>query len=189
MRLRLQRDRLRSLTISFVSRFLAVFIISSFAVTLLPVVSSAESSMPCCAGKSSEHCDSGLGKPKPRPVVNEPMCGAEKSVVNKTHKPPLTKNPAKNSISAEITSRSVVAESNNSLAAAESISQPCRMDCGACATLAARQLKRQKSAVPARLAYAAPLAVTNSFDTETPFVLSSAFWPRITPRGPPAELL
>ena len=183
MRLRLQRDRLRSLTISFVSRFLVVFIISSFAVTLMPIVSSsANSPMPCCAGKSSEHCDSGLGKPKPRPVVNEPMCGAEKSVVTKSHNPPL--------LTAETNSRSVVvAESNNSLAGAESISQPCRMDCGACATLAARQLKRQKSAVPARMAYAAPLAVTTSFDTETPFVLSSEFWTRITPRGPPAELL
>lgn len=182
MRLRLQTDRLRSLTISFVSRFLAVFIISSFAVTLLPIVSSAESSMPCCTGKSSEHCDSGLGKPKPRPVVNEPMCGAEKQVVTKSHNPPL--------LIAETNSRSVVvAESNNSLASAESISQPCRMDCGACATLAARQLKRQKSAVPARLAYAAASASTTSFDTETPFVLSSEFWTRITPRGPPSELL
>ena len=183
MRLRLQRDRLRSLTISFVSRFLAVFIISSFAVTLLPIVSSsAESSMPCCAGKSSEHCDSGLGKPKPRPVVNEPMCGAEKSVVTKSHTPPL--------LTAETNSRSVVvAESNNSLASAESISQPCRMDCGACATLAARQLKRQKSAVPARMAYAASSASTTSFDTETPFVLSREFWTRINPRGPPSELL
>jgi hypothetical protein len=110
------------------------------------------------------------------------MCGGEKSVVTKSHHPPL--------LTAETNSRSVVvAESNNSLATAESISQPCRMDCGACATLAARQLKRQKSAVPARVAYAAPLAVITSFDTETPFVLSSEFWTRITPRGPPAELL
>ena len=186
MRLRLQRDRVRSLTISFVSRFLAVVIISSFAVTLLPIVnSSAESSMPCCAGKSSEHCDSGLGRPKPAPVVTEPMCGADKPVVTKSHKPDLPKNP----VSAETTSRSVVAESNNSLASAESISQPCRMDCGACATVAARQLKRQKSAVQARVAYAAPLASTTTFDTETPFVLSSEFWTRITPRGPPSELL
>ena len=183
MRLRWQRDRLRSLTISFVSRFLVVFIISSFAVTLVPIVSSsANSSMPCCAGKSSEHCDSGLGKPKPRPVVNEPMCGGEKPVATKSHNPPP--------LIAETTSRSVVvAESNNSLAGAESISQSCRMDCGACATLAARQLKRQKSAVPARVAYAAPVAVTTTFDTEKPFVLSSEFWTRITPRGPPAELL
>jgi len=187
MRLRLQRDRLRSLTISFVSRFLAVFIISSFALTLLPIVSSsAESSMPCCAGKSSEHCDSELVKPKPRPVVNEPMCGADKSAVTKSHNPPL----AKDLPSAETTSRSVVvAESNNSLATAESISQPCRMDCGACATLAARQFKRQKSAVPARVAYAAASTSTTSFDAETPFVLSSEFWTRITPRGPPSELL
>ena len=183
MRLRLQRDRLLSLATSFASRFLVVFILSSFAVTLVPIASSsANSSMPCCAGKSSEHCDSGLGKPKPRPVVNEPMCGAEKSAVTKSHHSPL--------LHAETTSRSVVvAESNNSRATAESISQPCRMDCGACATLAARQIKRQKSAVPARVAYAAPLTVTTSFDTETPFVLSSEFWTRITPRGPPAELL
>ena len=182
MRLRLQRDRLRSLAMSFAGRFLVVFIISSFAVTLLPIVSSsANSSMPCCAGKSSEHCDSGLGKPKPRPVVNEPMCGGEKPVVTKSHNPPL--------LNAETTSRSVIAESNNSLASAESVSQPCRMDCGACATLAARQLKRQKSAVPARVAYAAPVAVTTTFDTDKPFVLSSEFWTRITPRGPPAELL
>ena len=114
--------------------------------------------------------------------VNEPMCGGEKSVVTKSHHPPL--------LTAETNSRSVVvAESNNSLASTESISQPCRMDCGACATLAARQLKRQKSAVPARVAYAAPVAVTTTFETDKPFVLSSEFWTRITPRGPPAELL
>src|SRR5687767_10588754 len=77
MKLSLHRDCLRSFAISFVSRFLAVLILSSFAVTQLPIVNSLaeESSMPCCAGESSEHCDSGLAKPKPRPLITEPMCG------------------------------------------------------------------------------------------------------------------
>ena len=184
MRLHLQRQRLRSFTIAFVSRFLAVLILSSFAVTLFPIVSTSaeQSSMPCCAGKSSEHCDSGLTAAKPRPVITEPMCGLPKPVETKSHNH-VHRN-------AETTSHHADAESSTSrVTAAESISEPCRMDCSACATATVRQQKRQKSFVSARTAYA-PLSLTAiQFETRTQFFSTNEFWPLINPRGPPSELL
>jgi len=177
MRLRFQRDRLRSLTISFVSRFLAVFIISSFAVTLLPVVSSAESSMPCCAGKSSEHCDSGLAKPKPRPVITEPMCGLPQSSV-----------PQKSLLNAGTTSQQHVhAESNTSRVTAESLGKPCRMDCGACATAVSRQA-RDKSVIHSRTTQTTPSTIVARYNSQATVYSSNENWTRKSPRGPPSTL-
>jgi hypothetical protein len=188
MKLILQRRRLRSFTISFVSRFLAVLLLSSFVVTLLPIANtSAESSMPCCAGKSSEHCDSGLNAPKVRPVITEPMCGldwtppASKSVVE-------THAHHSSLLSAETTSQDADAESTTSLATAESISDPCRMDCAACATITSRH-QRHKSIVLARTVDVAPLTTATHFESSTPHFLTNQFWTRINPRGPPSELL
>jgi hypothetical protein len=186
MKLFLQRHRLRSFTISFVSRFLAVFILSSFAVTLLPIAnSSAESSMPCCAGKSSEHCDSGLAAPKPRPVITEPMCGLDwtpppSNDVHKTH------SHDSSLLNAE--TQNANAESDPSLATAESISQPCRMECASCATITSRH-QRHKSIVLARTVDVAPPTTATQFETLKPLFLSNQFWVRINPRGPPSELL
>lgn len=173
MSLSFQRSRLRSFTTSLVSRLLAFFILSSFAVTLLPIVNtSAKDSMPCCAGKSSGHCDSGLAKPKPRPVITEPMCG-------------LT--PVDIQSSAETTSQNVDAESNSSHVAADSISKHCQMDCGACATVTSRH-KRQKGLIIARITRQTPATVINRFDNTTSFYSSNESWTRINPRGPPAVL-
>ena len=175
----LQRRRLRSFTIAFVSRFLAVFILSSFVVTLLPIANtSAESSMPCCAGKSPEHCDSGLNAPKARPIITEPMCGLDWTP------PPSTTTPETHSHNSSLLS----AETNTSLATAESISDPCRMDCAACATITSRQ-QRHKSIVLERTVYLAPPTTATDFKSRTPFFLTNQFWTRINPRGPPSELL
>ena len=179
MRLSLHRNRLRSFTITFVSRFLAVLILSSFAVTQLPIVNSLaeESSMPCCAGKSSEHCDSGLNKPKARPVITEPMCGLDHS--------PL---PQSSLLTAETTSQYAHAESNASQLTAESVSQQCRMDCGACATAVSRNA-RDKSLVHSRTTQTSASTTAVHYYSSATFFSSNEKWTRIVPRGPPASSL
>ena len=170
MRLNLHGNRLRSFTISFVSRFFAVLILSSFAVTQLPIVNSLaqESSMPCCADKSSEHCDSGLTKPKPRPVITEPMCGLDHS--------PLPQSSLHG------------AESNSSQVTAESLTEPCRMDCGACATVASRN-SRDKSVSHSRTTHTSPTTTAARYHSRANFISSNEKWARIVPRGPPASSL
>ena len=164
MKLSPQINGLRSFTIPVVSRFLALLILTSFALTLLPIVStSAEHSMPCCAGKSAEHCDSGLTSPKPRPVITEPMCGLPAA------QPPSVEAPTTNPIAIE----------------SVAIEQECQMDCGACATVTSRS-KRQKGLVHARLSLAAPATSSSHFDTSTFVYSSNENWTQINPRGPPA---
>ena len=184
MRLSLHRNRLRSFTITFVSRFLAVLIFSSFAVTQLPIVNSLaeQSSMPCCAGKSSEHCDSGLNKPKPRPVITEPMCGLKPSSL--AHSP----LPQKSLLTAETTSQDTDAESNASELTAESVSQPCRMDCGACVTAVSRNA-RDKSVVHSRTTQTSASTAASRYNISTTFFASNEKWARIVPRGPPPSSL
>ena len=169
MILRAQKNRLRSFTISFVSRFIAVIILSSFAVALLPIVSTSaeESSMPCCAGKS-DHCDSGLTAPKPPPVITEPMCGLD-----------WTPPAAPSSTDGQPDADPVAVE-------ADSVEQECQMNCGACATVTSRH-KRQKSIATARVTYVAPATITARFDNATFLHPSNENWTRITPRGPPAR--
>jgi len=176
MRLKFQRNRLRSFTMSFVSRFLALFILSSFAATVLPIASTSaeESSMPCCAGKSSEHCDSGLTKPKPRPVITEPMCGLHATGVT----PIVVKSLA--SEVTEVVTDPVAIES-------PSVERECQMDCGACATVISRH-KRQKGLLQARFTHQPPATATTHLDNPILFYSSNENWTRINPRGPPAVL-
>ena len=174
MRLSLHRNRLRSFAISFASRFLAVLILSSFAVTQLPIVNSLaaeESTMPCCAGESSsEHCDSGLTKPKPRPVITEPMCGLDPSSL----------------LTAETTSLDANAESNTSQVTAESLSRQCRMDCGACVSGVSRQA-RDKNVFHSRTTHTSPTTTTARYNSRAVVFSSNEKWTRIIPRGPPAS--
>jgi hypothetical protein len=188
MILNLHSNRLRAFTISIVSRLLVLFILSSFAVTQLPIaITSADSSMPCCADRSAEHCDSGLMAPKHRPVITEEMCGLPAPVETKSHDHSLLKAET---ASHHADAHNADAESNASqVTTAESISQPCRMDCAACATTTLRQQKRQKSFVTARTANAAPSLATLQVETRTLFFATDQFWTRINPRGPPSELL
>jgi hypothetical protein len=175
MRLSLQRNRIPSFTLRFVSRFLAVFILSSFLVTLVPIASTAAAdTMPCCVGKAEGHCDSGLLAPQPPPPpVDEPMCGLA-SVLGRTSR------------SAETTAAHAHAESNSSqITAAESVGSPCQMDCGACATVSSRH-KRQKDLILARIADPAPSTTITRFDNPTFFYSSNENWTRINPRGPPS---
>ena len=176
MRLNLHRNRVRSFAMLFVSRFLAVLILSSFALTQLPIVNSSAEEMPCCAGKSSEHCDSGLAKPKPRPVITEPMCGLPQSAV-----------PQKTLLNAETTSQHVHAESNTSRVTAESLGKPCRMDCGACATAVSRQA-RDKSVIHSRTTQTTPSTIVARYNSQATIYSSNENWTRTSPRGPPSTL-
>lgn len=174
MSLSLQRHRLGSFTISLVSRFLAVFILSSFAITLLPIPSTSaeQSSMPCCAGKSAEHCDAGLNAQKPRPVITEPMCGLESIG--------LTWTPPSNEATVTLVTDPVSIES-------ASVEPDCQMNCGACATVPSRH-KRQKSLTRAHAAFHPPSTTTSHVENVTPVYSSNENWTRINPRGPPAVL-
>lgn len=165
-----QRNRLRSFMISLVSRFLVLLILSSFAVTLLPVVNgSAEaSSMPCCADKSSEHCDAGLSKPAPRPVITEPMCGLSS----------IDLPPKAQATEVQVVTDPIAVEP-------ASVEQECQMDCGACATVTSRH-KRQKSLLQARATHETPPATTTRFDNSASFYSSNENWTPTSPRGPPA---
>lgn len=172
MTLSLHRNGLRLFAISSASRFLAVLILSSFAVTQLPIVNSLadDSTMPCCAGESSEHCDSGLTKPKPRPVITEPMCGLDPSSLS----------------GAETASLDTNAESNTSQVTAESLSQSCRMDCGACVSGVSRQA-RDKSLTHSRTTHTSPTTTAARCNSLAAFLSSNEKWTRIIPRGPPAS--
>ena len=185
MTLNLQRNRLRSFTIKFVSRFLAVFILSSFLVTLLPIVStSAEDSMPCCVGKAEGHCDSGLQTPKPPPTVTEPMCGLA-SIDGQSRVHSQSGVHDQTSRVAETTSTQADAESNSAGVTADSVSKPCQMDCGACATVTSGH-KRQKDLILARITGQTPSTVVTHFNNSTIVYSSNENWTRINPRGPPS---
>lgn len=178
-----QLARLRRFANTFASRSLAVFILCSFVATLLPIATTADSStMLCCVGKTEGHCDSGLTMPKAPPAVTEPMCG-----LNASAPAPVTLNKALDARSpasrvAEKTSPD--AESETSHVSAESISQPCPMDCSACTVAAVRQQKRQKVLVQARNS-PSPSTAVQRYDNTPNLFAANEIKTRISPRGPP----
>lgn len=176
----LQRDRLRGFAITLASRFLLLVILSSFAVTFLPLATSAEeSTMPCCVGKTEGHCDSGLTThkaPQPKP---EPMCGltspAALNLDEVTVAEPVHTQSHKSSSTSSSTSPA--AESNT-------VEQQCQMDCGACTTATSRHSRN--TIVQARIAHRTPTTTTVRFEESRPLFSSNEVWTRISPRGPPS---
>ena len=170
MRLTSPVNRFKSLTIPFVSRLLALVILSSFVVSQISIVSTLaeESSMPCCVGRTEGHCDSGLTKPKPRPVITEPMCGLKSS--------PPASAPAH---------KIIVATDDPVAVDAAAVEKECQMDCGACATVTPRH-KRQKSLIQARVTEEAPATIVTTFNHAVSVYSSNENWTQINPRGPPA---
>ncbi len=173
-------NRLRSFTISLVSRFLAVFILSSLAVTtLLPLTSSAASSMSCCVGKAEGHCHSGLKTPKPAPPPNDPMCGLKSQPLTPESLDAVT-------VVAEPTADADAHDANGTAFKVASVHQHCHMDCGACATSASRH-KSQKDAAQAKTTHAPSATVIARVEHRAPIFSSNENWTRISPRGPPAR--
>jgi hypothetical protein len=85
-------------------------------------------------------------------------------------------------------SHSRYAETSSSSPAADSasLSQPCHMDCGACATASSRQQKHERGVVQPSAERTASPASLLQFETQTLSFSSNEDWRQTSPRGPPA---
>jgi len=175
------------------SRLVAMTLALSFVATLLPIASASSdksSTMACCAGKTAGHCDSGIAAKKPQPPP-EPMCGMETEVIEDDGitivAEPL---PAESQPSSQH-SHSRIAETTSSRPSAEStaLHQPCHMDCGACATSATRQQKRERGVVQPLADQSLPLATLSYYQDLSVILSSNSEWEQTSPRGPPPYLL
>ena len=174
----LHRNRLRQFAISLASRFLLLVIISSFALSFLPLVTSAEeSTMACCVGKTEGHCDSGLTTPKASQPKPEPMCGLTSPAVLNLDEVTVAAEPVHTHESSATSSNSPAAES-------DTVEQQCQMDCGACTTATSRH-KRDSIALE-RVVYRYQVTTTVRFEESKPLFSSNEVWTRISPRGPPS---
>jgi hypothetical protein len=82
-------------------------------------------------------------------------------------------------------SRNAETSSSSPAADSASLSQPCHMDCGACATGSSRQQKRERDVVQPSAERTASLTVLLQFESQPLFFSSNQDWDRISPRGPP----
>jgi len=153
---------------------LCLVVALSFVAPLLPVVNASSDTMPCCAGKA--HCDSGITPKRVLPPTSEPMCGLKDATM-------------------EDDGITIVAEpvhiqhshntSSGPAAESASISQPCHMDCGACATSASRQQKRERGVVLSSVEGTQSLTPLSQFESQPLFFSSNEDWKQTSPRGPP----
>lgn len=169
---------------------LCFFVATSFITTLLPLANASlidSSTMPCCAGKAG-HCDSGVTPKRVPPPTSEPMCGLKSATmeddgITVVAEPLQTQSPHSHTPS--------LAESDSSRPAAESdsLSQPCRMDCGACLASLNRQQKRERALVQANALRDSSTTTTGRFEYLSLPFSSNQYWDETSPRGPPAYLL
>jgi hypothetical protein len=166
---------------------LCLFVALSFVAPLLPIAgaTAGADTMRCCVGKEAGHCDSGILAKKVQPPPPEPMCGLDNSEfeddgITIVAKPSRKESP--HSLSrAAADKTSYAAESN-------SVSKPCKMECGTCAASSTRQQKRERGIAQPAANHNAFLTVLPRFDNQ-PFSFSSnENWAQISPRGPPADL-
>ena len=140
------------------------------------------STMACCVGKTEGHCDSGIALRKVPPPKSEPMCGLHGAEMEDDGitivAEPITESP-----------HSRIAETSSPQPAAEaaSLSRPCQMDCGACATSATRQQKRERSIVQSKTYQATSLTTASKYEDKSLLFASSDNWSRLNPRGPPVH--
>ena len=163
--------------------FLCFFVVLSFVAPVLPIATASSDTMPCCAGKAG-HCDSGVAPKRVLPPTSEPMCGLKEATMDDdgitiVAEPVHTKHQHSHSRSAENSSTSPAAES-------ASISQPCHMDCGACATSLSRQQKRERGVVVSSAERTQSLTPLFQFESQRLFFSSNEDWKQTSPRGPPA---
>ena len=142
------------------------------------------SAMACCVGKTAGHCDSGIAAKKVAPPKSEPMCGLHGAEMENDGitivAEPVAESPHSHSQTAESSASKPAAES-------ASLSSLCHMDCGACATGATRQSKRERSIALSNTYEAAPVTTSSRYDAESLLCSSNDDWPRTIPRGPPAS--
>ncbi|HEX7771147.1 MAG TPA: hypothetical protein VF435_01925, partial [Pyrinomonadaceae bacterium] len=135
------------------------------------------------------HCDSGIAPKQVLPPTSEPMCGLKEATMEDdgitiVAQPSETESPQHSHSHSH-------AGTNGSQPAAESasVSQPCRMDCGACLASSTRTQKRERI-----LAQAIALPLSSSTTAQRFSYLSLSFssnvdWKQTSPRGPPSDLL
>ena len=161
--------------------FLCFFVAFSFIAPLLPVATASSDTMPCCAGKGG-HCDSGITPKRVPPPTSEPMCGLKGATmaddgITIVAEPVHTKSQHSHGHSAETSSRPA--------AESASISQPCHMDCGTCATASSRQQKRERGVLQSVAERTQSLTPLLQFESQPLFFSSNEDWDGISPRGPP----
>jgi hypothetical protein len=165
---------------------LCFFVASSFVAPLLPIASaSSDSTMPCCKGKA--HCDSGIAPKQVLPPTSEPMCGLKDATMEDdgttiVAQPSQTESHHSHSRKAETSSSGPAAES-------ASLSQPCRMDCGACLASSTRTQKRERVLVQTIALRSSSPVTPDKFNHLSLLFSSNEDWRQTSPRGPPADLL
>ncbi len=170
------------------SHFIAIAISLSFFAMLVPISSASNkaAAMACCVGKDAAHCDSGIPAKKVPPPKSEPMCGLDNAEMEDdgitiVAKPVQTDSHHSLSQTADTDTSQTVAESN-------SLSQPCNMDCVACAAGATRQQKRERSFIPPTAFEDSSLPLIARGEDQTLLFSTGDYWEQINPRGPPHEL-
>ena len=175
-----RKQRVLSLGILF---FVCLFVASE-PVRIANASLDKASAMACCVGKTAGHCDSGIAAKKVAPPKSEPMCGLHGAEMENDGitiiAEPVAESPHSHSQTAESSSSQPAAES-------ASLSSPCHMDCGACATAATRQSKRERSIALSNAYEAEPVSTLSRYEEESLLFSSTDNWPQTIPRGPPAR--
>ena len=156
---------------------LCLFVALSFVAPLLPMASASSDTMPCC---KAGHCDSGIAPLRVPPPTSEPMCGLKGATMADDGITIVAEPVHQHSHShhAKTASSSPAADST-------AISHPCHMDCGACATGASRQQKRERGVVePSAERIASPTSLWQ-FESQPISFSSNQDWKQTSPRGPP----
>ena len=167
---------------------LCLMVVLSFTAPLISIVSASSGSdtMPCCVGKAG-HCDSGIAPKQVLPPTSEPMCGLkgatmEDDGITIVAQPSQTESPHSHSRTAGTSSTQPAAES-------ASLSEPCRMDCGACLTGSTRTQKRERALLQTVALRLSSTATPDRFNYLSLLVSSNDDWKQTSPRGPPSDLL
>jgi hypothetical protein len=160
----------------------------SFTAPLIPIVSASSGSntMPCCKGKAG-HCDSGIAPKQVLPPTSEPMCGLKEATMEDDG---ITIVAQPSQTESHQHSHSRTAETNGSQSAAESasLSEPCRMDCGACLASSTRTQKRERVLAQATALQLSSPTNADRFNYLSLPVSSNVDWKQTSPRGPPSDL-
>lgn len=173
-----------------VRRLTAITVALSFIAFLVPIVSASRdksNTMPCCVGKATGHCDSGLTPKRIPQPKSEPMCGLENSELEEDDGITIVAEPSHNE-SPHALSQTDGISSSAPAAEFASLSQPCQMECGTCATTSSRQQRRERGVVqPA--AYQTSSLTTRLIYENLSFLFSSNDdSEQASPRGPPSDL-
>lgn len=171
---------------------LCLLVALSFIAPLLSTVSaSSGSTMPCCVGKAG-HCDSGITPKQVLPPTSEPMCGLKEATMDDDDdiiivaQPLQTESPHSHSQNASSLDGS---DSSRTAAESASLSQPCRMDCGACLTSSSRTQKRERVLAQEFALRLSSPTIQDRFNYQSLLFSSNEDWKQTSPRGPPSDLL